>query len=394
MAIFMELFNKNEPEAGVKKIKLEINPPVAVEKNIHENIIGQEQAIKELAKLYVKIRSGIRTVRLGVIDSVFLAGPSGVGKTESVLTLAKMLMNTMPLENVSNSAEEESGKETKKQPIKQPIFTEEDALKKVIKIDGGNFQHGHEVAKVLGSPPGYLGHGETLGLLHPMVLSKHQINFKDLRGNARKVIFILLDEAEKAHEFLHHAFLTILDKGILTLGDNSVADLRDAVIFLTSNIGNAKAELLREKDLGFKPIKSTEKTLEASFNKEYKKLFRPEYRGRINKTIVFEHLRTEHLNKIIDLQLERIEEQFRVSGINLDLQISKEAKDIFIKRGYDLSEGARRLKKVLERYVLDQLILVNQNDLNGKTVVVDIDEEKQDGDIVFYLIDRQNRQKK
>lgn len=377
----MAFFSK-KPETGAKNTKLEIPrpileipPPIRVEQEMHESIIGQERAVRELAKLYVKIRSGIRPSSIGPLDSVFLAGPSGVGKTEAVITLAKMLMETAPI------SPEEADSKYKKEPAESKV-TEKEALSKIIKIDGGNFQHGHEVATLLGSPHGYLGFDSSKGLLHPAELPKYEISYKDFKGTERKLIIILLDEAEKGHETLHNVFLTILDKGRLTLGDNAAADLSNSLIFFTSNVGNVSVEKAREHSIGFQ---KTDVSPEQTFKKEYKGMFKPEYRGRINKTIVFDYLTKEDLNKIVGLKLAKVEDGFRNSGIDLDLQITVAAKEFLIQNGYNLSEGARALKKLVVSNIEEQLILaIEHYDLNGRTVVVDLDEK---GGVVFYFGD-------
>lgn len=391
----MKFWETKKEDEGAR-IKLEIPPPVEVEQKIHESIIGQGKAVKELANLFVKIRSGIKPA-VGVVDSAFLAGPSGVGKTESIITLAKMLAETNPEANLIISEAEikkfghfrgRSEKELLEMTIKDrtsrglPLITEKEILSKIIKIDGGNFQHGHEIASILGSPHGYIGFKETVGLLHQRVLPKSEIVFKDFNGQERRVIFVLLDEAEKAHEDLHHAFLTILDKGRLTLGDNSVSDFNNAVIFFTSNVGNVEAEKSREHGIGFK---KDQETPQVSFARSFKNMFRPEYRGRINKTIVFEHLNDQELAQITGLQLRKLEERFLQSGIRLELQILPPALDFLVGAGRNLSEGARAMKKVIEQKIGDQLILATQYyDLDGKTLVINVEGEISKEETVFY----------
>lgn len=121
-----------------------------MEKKIKEFIVGQDEAVKELAKIFMKIVSGFKTSDLGIIDSVFLAGPSGVGKTESVMVMAKLIMQD------AVSVEK----------IKPPLISDSVILEKIIKIECGNFQHEHEVAKIIGAPPGYIGFETNHGLLH------------------------------------------------------------------------------------------------------------------------------------------------------------------------------------------------------------------------------------
>ena len=222
-------------------------------------------------------------------------------------------------------------------------------------------------------------------MLHSKTLKRHKIKFRDFRGREQEVILILLDEAEKGHEQLHNAFLAILDKGRLTLGDNSVTDLSNAVIFFTSNVGNVEVERSREHSIGFE---KEETSPEREFSKSYKKLFRPEYRGRINKTIVYEHLRPEDLGRIVDLQLARIEKQFGAGGTDLDLEIMPAAKEFFVRRGHNLSEGARAMVRLMEDDILDQLIMASQRYvLDDRVVVVDISQKEEGGQVEFYFGD-------
>lgn len=297
-----------------------------------------------------KIKSGVRPLGSGPIDSIFLAGPSGVGKTEAVLTIARMLM------------------ESYDQSIQ---FRDEEVLNNIIKIDGGEYQHGHEMARLIGSPPGYLGHKETPAVLAEWKLNEKAITFKDQRGNSRRLNIILVDEAEKASDQLHNLLLGVLDKGRVTLGDGSQTNLQDSVIFFTANVGNAEVEKKRTKSMGFvKP----EVNAEREFTRAYTGMFKPEYRGRINRTVVFDHLNPEALNQIIDAQLKKVEEQFSRAGIYLKIdQITSQAKEWLIARGYNMSEGARALKKVMEKQILEPLILLSQTyDLSIADIIIDI----------------------
>lgn len=396
-SLIFEGEGEEAPKAKRHGEKIEIPPPEDVEREIHKSIVGQDGAVKELARLYTKIRSGVRLSKTKPIDSIFLAGPSGVGKTESVIALAKMLIETMPEENMkSDEGDERDEKKKRQEQTNRPKerrwqnesevqITESDALTKIVKLDGGNFQFGHEIASLLGSPHGYLGFDTSKGLLHSRTLERHKIKFKDFRGREQEVILILLDEAEKGHEKLHNAFLAILDKGRLTLGDNSVTDLSNAVIFFTSNVGNVEVERSREHGIGFK---REEISPEREFSKSFKKIFRPEYRGRINKTIVFEHLRPEDLRRIVDLQLTRIEKQFRTVGIDLDLEVTPAAKEFFVRKGHNLSEGARAMVRVMEDDILDQLVMASRHYvLNDRVVVADVSQKEEGGQVEFYFGD-------
>jgi ATP-dependent Clp protease ATP-binding subunit ClpA len=362
--------NQSRNGGGELGERLEISEPIDIEAEIKKEIVGQEQATQELAKLFIKIQSGVRSNITRPIDSVFLAGPSGVGKTESVLTLARMLIATDPEANRETGQQIETVRQQSRSGTVNP-------LNKILKIDGGNFQYGHEVATLLGSPHGYLGFDSTKGLLHEQMLANKTISYVDFQGRKRKVLLMLIDEAEKAHEKFHNAFLTILDKGQLTLGDNTVSHFQDAIIFFTSNAGNTEVEA---KHAGFV---SQDVSPEKAFTKAYKSTFRPEYRGRINKTIVYNHLDGKSLGKIADLQLQKIRNQFLEQNIKLDLQLTDNAKAVLIAQGTNQSEGARALIKQFEGEVMDRLILATRDKkLDGKQIVIDIGTS---GEVNFFV---------
>lgn len=332
------------PTSAFRKVEV---PTLAKEKaTLREKIVGQEDAINTFAALHVKIKSGIRSTKPGPVDAIFLAGPSGVGKTELVYTLADSLAEGDP-----------------------------DARKKVLKLNGGEYQpeQRHNLARLLGAPPGYRGSEDPAEpgsgakiIFSQENLDSHRIFYTDRNGQQKSVILILVDEAEKADRSFHMAFLSILDKGEMDLTNNTKADFRDAVVFYTSNIGNDKVEQLhreRGEQTGV-PEPFQEVAEEALFSGEDKALIRnefaqafpPEFRGRIQETIVFNHLGREAIQKIAQLKVKEVEEAFAESGIRIGLDLTPEALQWLTKNGYSRSEGARGMDKVVRKRIMEQLI--------------------------------------
>src|SRR3989338_6601292 len=194
---------------GVLEDKQLLNPASIEEykKELHETIIGQDAAVEALAELYATLTSGVKRDKLGPLAIKYFAGPSGVGKTESVYAFTKMFLGR----NIEKQGQESMERGTKKL-----------AEELVMKVNGGEFQHSHEIAKLLGSPPGYLGHRETPPFFTEQSLYNHQIRFTDKSGNEKHLTIILMDEAEKMSDAVHKAMLGVLDKGILVNGNNEI----------------------------------------------------------------------------------------------------------------------------------------------------------------------------
>src|ERR1043166_4907801 len=241
-----------------------------LETSLRSKIIGQDQAIRKIVSVYQTFLAGMNSPGRPVGNFLFL-GPTGSGKTRMVEATAESLIGD---------------------------------ARAVVKIDCAEFQHSHEVAKLIGSPPGYLGHRET----HP-ALSQEAVD----RGQTEKVkiSFVLFDEIEKASDALWNLLLGILDKATLTLGDNRRVDFSRAVIFMTSNLGAAEMSALVEPRLGFhnpscedigpKPqlgVRLARAGIEAARRK-----FTPEFMNRLDKIVVFQSLGQEELRRIVDLQL-------------------------------------------------------------------------------------------
>ncbi|MBM3209248.1 ATP-dependent Clp protease ATP-binding subunit [Candidatus Shapirobacteria bacterium] len=325
----------------------------AEEGELHQSIVGQEEAVAAFASLVAQLRSGIWSTKPGPVDAKFIAGPSGVGKTELVYAFADMLAG---------------GKHGRQQ---------------VITINGAEYQEPYSTSRLWGSAPGLVGSRGAGSLYVEPVLSranldKHKITFTDRTGKKRSVVIILVDEAEKADIALHQAFLSILDRGDLDMADNTSVDYSDTVILYTSNIGNQEVERYEATHPEAKGLSPTEIRL-AVFRARYP----PELRGRINELIIFRESTPEEVRTITQMKVEEVEEVFRVNGIELKLELSEEALQWLIERGYKPEEGVRSMAKIVRSHVLDQLRLADKGiSLHGKQIYIDVDPET--GGLAFY----------
>ncbi len=248
----------------------------------------------------------------------------------------------------------------------------------IVKIDCAEFQHSHEIAKLIGSPPGYLGHRET----SPMLT---QENLDRMHTDDMKVSLVLFDEIEKASDSLWQLLLGILDKATLTLGDNRRVDFSHAMVIMTSNLGAREMSELISGGIGFaagKGAKANPNDTEVD-QKIYRtaveaarRKFSPEFMNRIDKVVVFRSLKEHHLRQILDLELQAVQERIMLSaGTKFVFQCSGIAKDMLLKEGLDFKYGARHLKRSVERflvYPLSNLVATGQIGL-GDLVHVDVD---------------------
>ena len=304
-----------------------------MEDAIHQRVIGQQEAIEIVSKAVRRARAGLKDPKRPIGSFIFL-GPTGVGKTE----LAKALAEFM--------------------------FGSEDAL---IKIDMSEFMERHNVSRLVGAPPGYVGFDEG-GQLTEAVRRKNYA-------------VILLDEVEKAHPEVFNILLQILEDGHLTDAKGRRVDFRNCIIIMTSNLG-AKS-LQTNSALGFRPMGDTDEArAESSYElmkekvaAELKQNFRPEFLNRIDATVVFRSLTVEEITEIVDLMLARVRDQLRAQ--QMQLEVTQEAKDHIIKLGYDVAYGARPLRRVIQNMVEDVLaehLLLGKYE-PGTTIVVDRDPE-------------------
>ena len=300
-----------------------------MEDALREKVIGQDEAIDTISKAVRRARAGLKDPKRPIGSFIFL-GPTGVGKT----WLAKALADFM--------------------------FGSEDAL---IKIDMSEFMERHNVSRLVGAPPGYVGFDEGGQLTEAVRRKSYSV--------------VLLDEIEKAHPEVFNILLQILEDGHLTDAKGRRVDFRNTVIIMTSNVG-AKS-LLKDTSLGFRPVapdhareeqqqydRMREKVLE-----QLKTQFRPEFLNRVDSVVVFRSLQIEQIRVIVELLLDRVRDQLKAQEI--EVQITAEAKDHIIKLGYDIDYGARPLRRVIQNMVEDQLAegLLTGRFQPGMTVVID-----------------------
>ncbi len=310
------------------------------EGSLHRKIVGQEAAIEKVAEIYQMFLAGLNPPGRPVGNLLFL-GPTGSGKTRVVEAVAESLFGD---------------------------------ARACIKIDCAEFQHSHEIAKLIGSPPGYLGHRET----HPL-LTQEALN--QWHTEKLKLSILLFDEIEKASDALWQLLLGILDKATLTLGDNRRVDLSQCIIVMTSNLGAG--------EMGFaqKPA-AIDSRLDDKINRTAveaaRRKFSPEFMNRIDKIVVFRTLRAEHLEQILEIELGMVQQRILQATGNSQFVFScmPKVKEYLLSEGTDPKYGARHLKRAIERYVvfpLANLVATSQVRL-GDFVRIDMNS---DGCMVF-----------
>jgi ATP-dependent Clp protease ATP-binding subunit ClpB len=312
------------------------------EVELHARVIGQERAVRKLASLYQVFQAGLGNPARPIGTMLFL-GPTGSGKTHAVEAAAEVL------------------------------FGDRNA---VVRVDCAELQHSHEIAKLIGSPPGYLGHRETSPLLTQENLDKH-------RSKDNPFSLVLFDEIEKASDALWQLLLGILDKATLTLGDNRKVDFSQTMIFMTSNLGAQEMSQLISGSIGFAPSGSDQLLPHDLDQKIYRtateaarRKFSPEFMNRIDKVVVFRSLKHEELRAIIDLELDAVQRRIDEGAAErFTLTATEAAKEFLLAEGTDYRYGARHLKRALERFVVYPLAnLTASRQLGlGDVVVIDLD---------------------
>src|SRR5580658_9756463 len=285
-----------------------------LENRLGHLIVGQDEAIHQIVRAYQTHMAGLSPVGRPIGNFLFL-GPTGSGKTRIVEATAESLLQ--------NS-------------------------RAVIKIDCAEFQHSHEIAKLIGSPPGYLGHRETHALLSQEALNQHHTE-------KVKLSFLLFDEIEKASDALWNLLLGILDKATLTLGDNRRVDFSRALIFMTSNLGASEMGSIMRPNVGFTAgeaerryaagipdDKTNDKVAKAGLEAARRK-FSPEFMNRIDKTVVFRPLGEPELRKILTLELNAVQQRVFSSATNSPFvfSVTTDAREFLLREGADMKYGAR-----------------------------------------------------
>ena len=286
------------------------------EASLKGRIVGQQEALGAVVDAYQVFRAGLNPTGRPVANLLFL-GPTGSGKTRIVEVAA------------------------------QTLFGDPRAF---IKVDCAEFQHSHEIAKLVGSPPGYLGHRET----HPLITQEELAKF---HTEELKLSFVLFDEIEKASDALWQLLLGILDKATLTLGDNRRVDLSQCIIFMTSNLGGAEISEMMTGKMGFVQPVDREERMDAKINRtatqSAKKKFSPEFINRIDKTVVFHPLRRDQLEQVLDIELDMVQQRvLETARSQFVFHVEADAREFLLSEGTDIKYGARHLKRAIEKFLV------------------------------------------
>ncbi|MGG3737130.1 ATP-dependent protease ATP-binding subunit ClpC [Aeribacillus pallidus] len=296
-----------------------------LEEILHSRIIGQEEAVKAVAKAVRRARAGLKDPKRPIGSFIFL-GPTGVGKTELARALA------------------------------EAMFGDEDAM---IRIDMSEYMEKHSTSRLVGSPPGYVGYEEGGQLTEKVRRKPYSV--------------VLLDEIEKAHPDVFNILLQVLEDGRLTDSKGRTVDFRNTIVIMTSNVG-ADA-LKRNKYVGFNIQDNNQKynDMKGKVMEELKKAFRPEFLNRIDEIIVFHSLEKEHLKQIVTLMADQLTK--RLKEQNIELEITDAAKEKLAEEGFDLEYGARPLRRAIQKHVEDRLSeeLLKGTVLTGQHVVIDVE---------------------
>jgi ATP-dependent Clp protease ATP-binding subunit ClpA len=295
-----------------------------LENKLRRLVVGQDDAVHQIVRAYQTYQAGLSPAGRPIGNFLFL-GPTGSGKTRIVEATAESLLND---------------------------------ARSIIKIDCAEFQHSHEIAKLIGSPPGYLGHRETHALLSQEMLNRHHTD-------KLKLSLVLFDEIEKASDSLWNLLLGILDKATLTLGDNRKVDFSSTMVFLTSNLGAAEMSSLVSPRLGFHAPSIEDSGSDAKLNARMslagmaaaRRKFTPEFINRLDKIVVFKSLGNEELRRIVDIELERVQQRIQTAaaGKPFLISVTKNAKEFLVREGTDFKYGARPLKRTIERLLVQPL---------------------------------------
>lgn len=307
-----------------------------MEEHLHDRIIGQDEAIVNVAKAVRRARAGIKDPRRPVGVFIFL-GPTGVGKTELARVLSEFL------------------------------FGSDEAMSR---LDMSEFMERHSVARLVGAPPGYVGYDEGGQLTEAIRRKPHAV--------------ILLDEIEKAHPDVFNILLQIFDDGHLTDAKGRKVDFRNAVIIMTSNLGSDLIK--KDTAIGFSVKQDESTSFQQTYDRmkekvmgEVRRFFRPEFLNRIDSSVVFHGLTKEHIESIVQLMFNEVRTQVHEHGI--EIEVTSAALGLLAEKGFDPDFGARPLRRVIQTQVEDKLSeeILNHNFHPGDTVVVDVE----DGDVVI-----------
>jgi len=330
-------------------VRQQLNPSIRsndtrdFEGAIRSKIVGQEEGVEALVDLYQVFCAGLNSPGRPVGNLLFL-GPTGSGKTRIVEAAAEILFGDP---------------------------------RAVIKVDCAEFQHSHEIAKLIGSPPGYLGHRET----HPLITQEAlTANHTD----KLKLSFLLFDEIEKASDALWQLLLGMLDKATLTLGDNRRVDLSQTVIFMTSNLGGGEITELIQGGMGFiqpkdKPVAGLDAKVERTAVEAARRKFSPEFMNRLDKVVVFHPLKREQLEEVLEIELGQVQQRVLETARGQFLfRVTASAREFLLQEGTDQRYGARHLKRAIERHIVYPLanLLATEQIHVGDLICIDFNKQE------------------
>ncbi len=355
-------FGRGKSSGGVRTPSGRISAPLdpkrsgkeaaSLETGLRQLVVGQDEAIAEIVNIYQMHVTGLSAPHRPVGNFLFL-GPTGSGKTRIVEATAEALVGTS---------------------------------RAVLKVDCAEFQHSHEIAKLIGSPPGYLGHRETHPLLSQETLSQYHTE-------RMKLSFLLFDEIEKASDSLWNLLLGILDKATLTLGDNRKVDFSRTLIFLTSNLGATEMSAMLNPRLGFTTPSETDAATDAKIERSgleaARRKFTPEFMNRMDKVVVFKLLGEPELRRILDIELGLVQQRVFCASPERSFvfAVSANAKEFMLQAGVDRKYGARHLKRAIERLMVQPISnLVATDQIRGGDLVR-VDHEEGSSELTFVCDD-------
>ncbi len=309
----------------------EVQKLLHMDERLKVRVVGQDEAIEAVSNAVRRARAGIQDPNRPIGSFIFL-GPTGVGKTELAKALAEFL------------------------------FDDENAM---IRIDMSEYQERHTVSRLIGAPPGYIGYEEG-GQLTEAV-------------RRRPYAVVLFDEVEKAHPEVFNLLLQLLDDGRLTDSHGKTVDFRNTVVIMTSNIGSSHIQdmlLERERKPAAYWVDSSGKEFKEKVMEDLKAFFRPEFLNRVDEIIIFNPLTKTLLTRIVEIQVERMKKFIREK--NIDLKLTERAKEYFAETGFDPIYGARPLKRMLQKMILNDLAkkILDRTFQEGDTVEVDVENEQ------------------
>jgi ATP-dependent Clp protease ATP-binding subunit ClpA len=319
--------------------------------DLRKRVVGQEDAVDQIVSIYQTYLAGMTSPGRPIGNFLFL-GPTGTGKTRLVEAVAESLVGD---------------------------------ARSVLKIDCAEFQHSHEIAKLIGSPPGYLGHRETHPLLSQEVLNQYHTE-------KVKISFVLFDEIEKASDSLWNLLLGVLDKATLTLGDNRRVDFSKAMIFMTSNLGAAEMGSILRPNLGFAASDTERRTASGVADEDLnakvtragieaaRRKFTPEFINRIDKVVVFRSLGSAELGRILSLELNQLQQRIFNSSSTTPFvfNVTQDAREYLLREGTDMKYGARHLKRAIERSLVHPLsnLIASDQVHGGDLLRIDFDADQ------------------